>query len=162
MKKAVSLMLAAFFLLTLAACGGDSGEGDGQSGGAQESQSGAIQSRGLFWLERKDGEELDDLTAQETYLIHVYDILPDESQNVEMGVFESNYSMTMNGVNTYEPLYAPVNYSVDGTASRAARSISCSPAAMPPLRSWARSWPAEAPSGPCPSIRSTGMTSGRT
>ena len=114
MKKTVSLMLAAFFLLTLAACGGDSGEGDGQSGSTQESQSGAIQSRGLFWLERKDGEELDDLTAQETYLIHVYDILPDESQNVEMGVFESNYSMTMNGVNTYEPLYAPVSYSVDG------------------------------------------------
>ena len=66
MKKAVSLMLAAFFLLTLAACGGDSGEGDGQSGGAQEGQSGAFQSRGLFWLERKDGEGLDDLTAQET------------------------------------------------------------------------------------------------
>lgn len=30
-----------------------------------------------------------------------------------MGVFESNYSITLNGVNTYEPLYAPVSYSVD-------------------------------------------------
>lgn len=31
-----------------------------------------------------------------------------------MGGFESSYEMTLNGVNSYEPLYAPVTYTVDG------------------------------------------------
>ena len=117
MKKIVSLLLTGALALSLAACGGGNAESSETSGektaAPQENQSGPIQSKGLFLLERTEGEELDDLTAQETYLIHVYDILPDQSKNVEMGVFESNYSMTMNGVNTYEPLVAPTAFEID-------------------------------------------------
>ncbi len=121
MKKLLALMLAAALALSLVACGGGTGDNDPtttSSGGSgtpstPEQENSPIESKGLLLLERAEGEELDDLTAQETYLIHVYDIIPDQSKNVEMGVFESNYSMTMNGVNTYEPLYAPTSYSVD-------------------------------------------------
>ena len=117
MKKIVSLLLTGALALSLAACGGGNAESSETSGektaAPQENQSGPIQSKGLFLLERTEGDELDDLTAQETYLIHVYDILPDQSKNVEMGVFESNYSMTMNGVNTYEPLVAPTAFEID-------------------------------------------------
>lgn len=117
MKKLLALMLSAAFMVSLAACGGgDTGSNSTpgeETATSQENPGSPIQSKGLFLLERAEGEELDDLTAQETYLIHVYDIIPDQSKNVEMGVFESNYSMTMNGVNTYEPLYAPTSYSVD-------------------------------------------------
>ena len=118
MRKTLALFLTVALMLSLAACGGGDTGSNGTSGEetatSQENQSGPIQSKGLFLLERAEGEELDDLTAQETYLIHVYDIIPDQSKNVEMGVFESNYSMTMNGVNTYEPLYAPTAYEIDG------------------------------------------------
>ncbi|WP_125116779.1 hypothetical protein [Agathobaculum sp. Marseille-P7918] len=138
MKKQLSLVLAATLMLSLAACG----SGETPNGGAsetevnatQEAQSGSIQSKGLFLIERAEGDELDDLTAQETYLIHVYDIVPDESKNVDMGVFESNYSITMNGVNTYEPLYAPASYSLDSptTPNRAQYFMLASGYAAPP------------------------------
>ena len=121
MKKQLFLVLAATLMLSLAACG----SGETPNGGAsetevtptQEVQSGPIQSKGLFLMERAEGEELDDLTAQETYLIHVYDIVPDEDKNVDMGVFESDYSITMNEVNTYEPLYVPVSYSLNSSTT---------------------------------------------
>lgn len=95
MRKTLALFLTVALMLSLAACGGGDTGSNGTSGEetatSQENQSGPIQSKGLFLLERAEGEELDDLTAQETYLIHVYDIIPDQSKNVEMGVFESSH-----------------------------------------------------------------------
>lgn len=126
MKKLLALMLAAALVLSLAACGGGGGTGDtntpsGETGdtpsasgtsGVPEQENRPIESKGLFLLERADGVELDDLTAQQTYLIHVYDIHPDSEKNVEMSPFRSNYTMTMNSVNEYEALSAPVTYSI--------------------------------------------------
>ena len=70
MKKIVSLLLTGALALSLAACGGGNAESSETSGektaAPQENQSGPIQSKGLFLLERTEGEELDDLTAQET------------------------------------------------------------------------------------------------
>ena len=67
MKKLLALMLSAAFMVSLAACGGGDTGSNGTSGEetatSQENQSGPIQSRGLFLLERAEGEELDDLTA---------------------------------------------------------------------------------------------------
>lgn len=130
MKKLLALMLAAALALSLVACGGggtgdtntpSGGNGDTPSGSgtpsAPKQESSPIESKGLFLLERADGVELDDLTAQQTYLIHIYDIHPDSAKNVEMSPFRSSYTMTMNGVNEYEALSAPVTYSVSKTYS---------------------------------------------
>lgn len=110
MKRIAGYFLAGVLAAALTACGG----GDTAGGGTPEGAASPVESRGLFLLERTEGEALDDLTAQETYLIHVYDLIPDAAKNVEMGGFESSYEMTLNGVNSYEPLYAPVSYTVDG------------------------------------------------
>ena len=96
MKRILSLLLAAALMVPLAAC----------SSGGEKQEDAPITSLGWFLLERKAGEELDDLTDQETYLIHIYDIVPDESENVEPSPFESSYSVTLNEANTYEPLAA--------------------------------------------------------
>lgn len=106
MKRILSLLLAAALMVPLAACG---------SGGGESKENAPVQTLGWFLLERKAGEELDDLTDQETYLIHVYDILPDESENVEPSPFESSYSVTLNEANTYEPLAAPASYDLSYT-----------------------------------------------
>ena len=110
MKRIAGYFLAGVLAAALTACGG----GDTAGGELPEGPASPVESRGLFLLERTEGEALDDLTAQETYLIHVYDLIPDAAKNVEMGGFESSYEMTLNGVNSYEPLYAPVSYTVDG------------------------------------------------
>ncbi len=123
MKKLLALILTAALALSLVACGGDSGTGETNTPSGSgtpntpEQENSLIESKGLFLLEREDGVELDDLTAQQTYLIHVYDIHPDNAKNVEMSSFCSSYTMTMNGVNEYEALYAPVTYSVNNTYS---------------------------------------------
>ncbi|USF28230.1 hypothetical protein N510_003189 [Firmicutes bacterium ASF500] len=124
MKKLLALTLAAALALSLAACGGGGdtsrvGNRDTSSSSVASStpkqENSPIESKGLFLLEREDGVELDDLTAQQTYLIHVYDINTDSAKNVEMSPFESSYAMTMNGVNEYKALSAPVSYAVDKT-----------------------------------------------
>ena len=70
MRKTLALFLTVALMLSLAACGGGDTGSNGTSGEetatSQENQSGPIQSKGLFLLERAEGEELDDLTAQET------------------------------------------------------------------------------------------------
>lgn len=122
MKKLLKMMLTAALTLSLAACGGGDtpGVGSGEIYGSgthrtPEKRNSLIESKGLFLLEREGGAGLDDLNAQQTYLIHVYDIHPDSAKNVEMSPFESNYTITMNGVNEYEALYAPVTYKIDST-----------------------------------------------
>ena len=44
----------------------------------------------------------ENLSERETYLIHVYDIIPDDAKNVDMSQFNSDYTVLLNGVNTYE------------------------------------------------------------
>lgn len=145
MKKLLALILAAALVFSLAACGdsgaegtetpstgtGDASNTSGASG-VPKQESGSIESKGLFLLEREDGVELDDLTAQQTYLIHVYDIHPDSMKNVEMTPFESSYTITMNGVNTYEPLHAPVSYYVSDNENNARYFMLASGYAAPP------------------------------
>ena len=80
MKKRIALLLAAALTVPLAACG---------SGGQGENA--PVQTLGWFVMEREDGVALDDLSDQETYLVHVYDLIPDESENAELSLFASNY-----------------------------------------------------------------------
>ena len=121
MKRVLSMLLAAALMVPLAACGS----------GEEAQENAPVTTLGWFLLEREVGEELDDLTDQETYLVHVYDITPDESENVEPGPFESSYSITLNGANTYEPLYAPASYDLGYTDPTAANyfMVSCGYAA---------------------------------
>ncbi len=104
MKRVNALLLAAILTISLAAC----------SGGGKE-ENAPIQTLGWFLLERQEGEALDELTDQETYLIHIYDIIPDESENAEPSPFESHYSITLNEANTYEPLSAPASFDLGYT-----------------------------------------------
>lgn len=108
MKKLLTILLAAVLTVSLAACGGDK----------KQEENLPIQSRGLFVLEREDGTELDSLNNMETYLIHVYDIIPDEVQNAELSSFGSGYTMTLNGVNKYEALDAPRNFKMGSGATK--------------------------------------------
>ena len=65
----------------------------------------AVESKGLFVLDRSSGIDLsqeENLSERETYLIHVYDIIPDDAKNVDMSQFNSDYTVLLNGVNTYE------------------------------------------------------------
>ena len=85
MKRIAGSFLAGVLAAALTACGG----GDTAGGGTPEGAASPVESRGLFLLERTEGEALDDLTAQETYLIHVYDLIPDAAKNVEMGALRA-------------------------------------------------------------------------
>ena len=96
MKKCIALLLAAALTVPLAACG---------SGGGKD-ENAPVQTLGWFVMEREDGVALDDLSDQETYLVHVYDLIPDESENAELSSFASHYSVTLNETNTYEPMGA--------------------------------------------------------
>ena len=136
MKKLLALILTAALSLSLVACGGGAGNTNTSGGSGEpstpEQENSPIESKGLFLLEREDGVELDDLTAQQTYLIHVYDIHPDNAKNVEMSPFESHYSITTNGVNEYEPLYAPTGYNINTTQNSVRYFMLASGYAAPP------------------------------
>lgn len=116
MKKTLSLILAAALAISLAACGGGTGDNNTPSGGTRDitstdttserntSKTGCIVSKGLFVLEPKDGFDLTNeknLSPQEAYMIHVYDIIPDSKKNDEMSDLHDDYTVTLNGVNTY-------------------------------------------------------------
>ena len=79
MKKRIALLLTAALTVPLAACG---------SGGGKD-ENAPVQTLGWFVMEREDGVALDDLGDQETYLVHVYDLIPDESENAELSSFAS-------------------------------------------------------------------------
>ncbi|USF26040.1 hypothetical protein N510_000956 [Firmicutes bacterium ASF500] len=109
MKKALALIIAAALALSLTACGGDSGAGDastpGESNTGNTDKTGCIVSKGLFVLEPKDGFDLtneENLSPQEIYMIHVYDIIPDSQKNSEMSLMQYHYTVTLNDANTYE------------------------------------------------------------
>lgn len=110
MKKTLTFLLTLSMLLTLSACGKADG---GQSGETPA----RVVSRGLFVLDDTlDLSGEDGLSDRETYLIHVYDILPDETQNSEMGFAASSYTITLNGVNTYETITLRGGSSMSGAA----------------------------------------------
>lgn len=98
MKKTFVFLLTLSMLLTLSACG----KADGGQLGETPAR---VVSQGLFALDSSlDLSEEEGLSDRETYLIHVYDILPDETQNSEMSFAPSSYTITLNGVNTYETI----------------------------------------------------------
>ena len=110
MKKMLAFLLTLSMLLTLSACGK-------ADGGQLEETPARVVSQGLFVLDGTlDFSGEDGLSDRETYLIHVYDILPDESQNGEMGQFSSSYTVTLNGMNTYETINPRGGYDLLGTA----------------------------------------------
>ena len=109
MKRLFSLLLAVAATLSLAACGGN--------------QNKLIETKGIFVLDADERINLskdEDLKPQETYLIHIYDIIPDSAKNDELSSFNSSYTATLNGVNKYDSIniyrsgstyefYTPVN-----------------------------------------------------
>lgn len=107
-KSVISMVLAAALMLSMAACGG--GNGDIQtSGGNDNTATSHVISKGLFLLEPNEMFDLsaeEGLTAQEAYLIHIYDLIPDSVKNVDMNGTESSYTITLNDVNTYKSLWA--------------------------------------------------------
>ena len=110
MKKMIAFLLTLSMLLTLSACGK-------ADGGQLEETPARVVSQGLFVLDGTlDFSGEDGLSDRETYLIHVYDILPGESQNGEMGQFSSSYTVTLNGMNTYETINPRGGYDLLGTA----------------------------------------------
>lgn len=106
MKKWTALLLASAIALSLTACGsGESTESPGSASTGTEDIGTAVESKGLFVLDRSSGIDLsqeENLSERETYLIHVYDIIPDDAKNVDMSQFNSDYTVLLNGVNTYE------------------------------------------------------------
>ena len=118
MKKLLALMLSAALALSLTACGGGgTANTSTPSGGTEDitstdtaserntSKTGCIVSKGLFVLEPKDGFDLtneENLSPQEIYMIHVYDIIPDSQKNGEMSDMQYDYTVTLNNANTYE------------------------------------------------------------
>ena len=99
MKKVWCLLLAAVLTLSLAACGENGAKGNS-----------AIESKGLFVLLPKDAFDLsneENLSENEAYLIHVYDIMPDSSKNDDMSTFSSDYKVKLNDTNTYESVTPP-------------------------------------------------------
>ena len=98
MKKFYLLMVAAALLFSLSAC---------------SQKDPPIESRGLFLLEPgsdfeyynsftwEDGSNLSD---EEAFLIHVYDIIPDEAESVDLTTASGDYTLTLNGETTYESL----------------------------------------------------------
>ena len=106
MKKLLALILSAALALSLVACGGGSGAGDNNtSSESNTDKTGCIVSKGLFVLEPKDGFDLtneENLSPQEIYMIHVYDIIPDSRKNGEMSDMQFDYTVTLNDANTYE------------------------------------------------------------
>lgn len=98
MKKMLAFLLTLSMLLTLSACGK-------ADGGQLEETPARVVSQGLFVLDSSlDLSEEEGLSDRETYLIHVYDIVPDETQNSEMSFAPFNYTITLNGVNTYKTI----------------------------------------------------------
>lgn len=96
MKKLVSLLLAAAMCLSLAGCGG-----------AAAKKPCLVESKGLFLLEPGDSLDLSEesgLSEQQAYLIHVYDLMPDEKQNASVPSNNSLYTIKLNGSNEYESL----------------------------------------------------------
>lgn len=107
MKKLLALMLSAALALSLTACGGDNRDTTSThtSGESNTGKTGCIVSKGLFVLEPKDGFDLTNeknLSPQEIYMIHVYDIIPDSQKNGEMSDMQYDYTVTLNDANTYE------------------------------------------------------------
>lgn len=106
MKKLLALILSAALALSLVACGGGSGAGDNNtSSESNTDKTGCIVSKGLFVLEPKDGFDLtneENLSPQEIYMIHVYDVIPDSRKNGEMSDMQYDYTVTLNDANTYE------------------------------------------------------------
>lgn len=106
MKKWTALLTSAALVLSLAACGtGGSGETPESASGEPDQSAAAVESRGLFVLDRGGAVDLsqeENLSERETYLIHVYDIIPDTAKNVDMSRFNSDYTVQVNGVNAYD------------------------------------------------------------
>ena len=102
MRRVLPLILALGLALSLAACGGESPQE-----GAREND--AVESKGVFVFSPKEGFDLsgeDNLSENEVYLIHVYDILPDADKNADMSDQAADYTVTLNGTNTYESITA--------------------------------------------------------
>lgn len=98
MKKRLALLLAAAFLVSLTACGGSSA-----------GEKNAIESKGVFVFSPKESFDLsneEELSENETYLIHIYDIMPDQNKNADMSSDQEDYIVTLNGTNTYESITA--------------------------------------------------------
>ena len=110
MKKLLALMLAAALALSLMACGGggaDTSSNGNEASGTSPSvrDSGPIESKGLFILEAKENFDLSnekELSEHETYLVHVYDIIPDAAKNADISKLSSDFTVTLNNTNTYE------------------------------------------------------------
>ena len=69
-----------------------------------------IQSHGFFLLDRSadtEGNLDDELADDETYLFHVFDIIPDKKANATWSAEGASYTLTVNGESVYTPLDAP-------------------------------------------------------
>ena len=97
MKKRIALLLTAALTVPLAACG---------SGGGKD-ENAPVQTLGWFVMEREDGVALDDLGDQETYLVHVYDLIPTRARMPSSAPSHPLF-VTLNETNTYEP-WAPLS-----------------------------------------------------
>ena len=134
MKKVITIFLTAIMALSMMACGSNGDNTNRQSSTmdvtaerpTEEPKVEHVVSKGLFLLEPNEKFDLSaepNLSAQERYLIHVYDITPDNVKNVEMNRFGDSYVVVLNGVNTYESILARDTHDANYNDMRSAGSF---------------------------------------